>query len=151
METTYLLYGTVWRNVSLGCLKVLELPLISFELISSVLNLIVRSPNLEKLDIGFATCMAVIQPLAPELLKVQDLSSNALKKLRVVKMKLSRSEEVKPDLEFIKFILAESRVLEKMFIQPPSGTVAEDGQKILKEITRFQRSSKKAEILYLDP
>ncbi|XP_050224292.1 F-box/FBD/LRR-repeat protein At1g13570-like [Mercurialis annua] len=149
----FLQYGTLWRKLSLGSLKVLELPrvyIVCTDHVSSVLNLIVSSPNLEKLDIGFVTIMDGIQALASELLKVQDLLDNALKKLRMVKLELSDTKEVKPDLEFIKFILAESVVLEKMYIEPAHGTVAEDGLQILKEIVRLQRSSKKAEILYLD-
>lgn len=56
-----------------------------------------------------------------------------------------------PELGFVKFLLANSLVLEKMLIQPPKGTIAEDGLKILKEVTRFQRASSKAEVIYLDP
>ncbi|XP_050224286.1 F-box/FBD/LRR-repeat protein At1g13570-like [Mercurialis annua] len=146
----WLLYGTMWRKLSLGCLRVVEVPRLCFgftDTVSSVLYLIVSAPNLEKLDIGFLMSMDDIQPLAPELLKVEDLLDNALKKLRVVNLRLSHRKEVKSDLEFIKFILAESVVLEKMSIRPAFGTVA----KILKQILRLQRSSKKAEILFLDP
>ncbi|XP_050221219.1 uncharacterized protein LOC126671490 [Mercurialis annua] len=109
------------------------------------------SPNLQKLEIGSFAADDNIDPLAPELFKVEDLLDNALKRLRVVKMKISHKEEVKPELEFIKFLLAESVVLEKMFIQPAEGADAGEGFKILKEITRFKRSSSEAEILFLDP
>ncbi|XP_050221039.1 uncharacterized protein LOC126671318 [Mercurialis annua] len=151
----YLYAGTMPTELSasLSCLKVLELPSICFRCmseISVVLCLIVSSPNLEKLEIVFVATSGKIIPLAPKLLKVADLLENALKKLRVVKMKLSDKKEVRPELEFLKFLLAESVVLEKMLIQPAEGTTAEEGFKILKKIIRFQRSSKKADILYLD-
>ncbi|XP_050224291.1 F-box/FBD/LRR-repeat protein At1g13570-like isoform X2 [Mercurialis annua] len=137
----WLLYGTMWRKLTLGCLRVLELPHLYFgctATVSSVLYLI------------FVMSMDGIQPLAPEFLKVQDLLHNALKKLRLVNLELSHSKEVKSDLEFIKFILAESVVLEKLYIEPAHGTVVEDGLKIWKEILRLQRASEKVEILYLD-
>ncbi|XP_055961259.1 F-box/FBD/LRR-repeat protein At1g13570-like isoform X2 [Mercurialis annua] len=149
----YLVEGTMPRKLSatLGWLRVLELPEIRFgwaDEVSLVLCLVVSSPNLQKLEIGSVPTTYEIQSLAPEILKVQDLLDNALKKLRVVSMKLADTEVVKAELEFIKFLLAESVVLEKMFIQPAEGAVA---LKILKEVLRFQRSSTKAEIVYLDP
>ncbi|XP_050224280.1 F-box/FBD/LRR-repeat protein At1g13570-like [Mercurialis annua] len=152
----YLLLGTMPRKLSatLDCLKILELPSIQFRRtaeVSIVLCLIMSSPNLQKLEIGSLATWDEITPLAPELFKVQDLSDNALKKLQVVKMNLSKKKGVRPELEFIKFLLAEAEVLENMFIQPAKGTVAEQGLKILKKVILFQRSSKKVEIVYLDP
>ncbi|XP_050221211.1 F-box/FBD/LRR-repeat protein At1g13570-like [Mercurialis annua] len=150
----YLFYGRKPMKLSLGCLRVLELPEIRFwcaRNIFAVLCLIVNSPNLEKLEMGSLGASEDIDPLAPELLKVQDLLHNALKKLRVVKMNFaeSRVEQLKPELDFIKFLLAESVVLEKMYMQPDEARVRGDGQKILKEVLRFQCSSKKAKIVVL--
>ncbi|XP_050221209.1 F-box/FBD/LRR-repeat protein At1g13570-like isoform X2 [Mercurialis annua] len=51
----YLIGGRMPRRLSLGCLRVLELPRVYFgwtAIISVVLRLIVSSPNLEKLEIG---------------------------------------------------------------------------------------------------
>ncbi|XP_050221206.1 F-box/FBD/LRR-repeat protein At1g13570-like [Mercurialis annua] len=153
----YMVEGTMPRKLSttLGFLRVLELPELNFrftEKVSFVLCLIVSSPNLEILEIGSVSYMDEIQLplLALEILEVQDLLDNALKRLRVVKIEILHTEEVKPELEFIKFLLAESIVLEKMFIQPRKGTIAEEGLQILKETLQFQCSSKKAEIEFLD-
>ncbi|XP_055961051.1 F-box/FBD/LRR-repeat protein At1g13570-like [Mercurialis annua] len=148
------LIGRMPRKLSLSCLRVLELSDTRFgrsDMISNVLRLIVSSPNLEKLEIGYMGYVGEEQPLAPELIKVKDLLANALEKLRVVKIKLPYAEVVKPEVEFIKFLLAESKVLEKMLIQPAEGTIAEKGLRFLKEIIQFERSSTKVKILYLDP
>ncbi|XP_050224278.1 F-box/FBD/LRR-repeat protein At1g13570-like [Mercurialis annua] len=158
----YLIVGPLPRKLSLGCLRVLELLDICFQStaeVSAVHCLISSAPNLEKLEIGFvaprdeATSASeeIDYLLDNELLKVEDVLDNELKKLRVVKMKLPDIEIIEAELEFVKFLLAESVVLEKMFVQPGKGTLAEDGLKILKEIIRFERSSKKAQILYLEP
>ncbi|XP_050221205.1 F-box/FBD/LRR-repeat protein At1g13570-like [Mercurialis annua] len=153
----YMVEGTMPRKLSttLSFLRVLELPKLNFrftEEVSFLLCLIVSSPNLEILEIGFVSYMDEIELplLALEILEVQDLLDNALKRLRVVKMKILHTEEVKPELEFIKFLLAESIVLDKMFIQPRKGNIAEEGLQILKETLQFQCSSKKAEIEFLD-
>ncbi|XP_055961050.1 uncharacterized protein LOC126672842 [Mercurialis annua] len=153
--------GAMSRKLSLGCLRVLELPNICFRItveLSAVLYLIaISSPNLEKLEIGFVAAKEDTNYLSnklskdDELLKLEDLVDNELKKLRVVKLKLPHRKEVKPEMKFIGFLLAESVVLEKMYIQPAKRTVAEEGLEILKEITQFERSSKKAKIIYLDP
>ncbi|XP_050204658.1 F-box/FBD/LRR-repeat protein At1g13570-like [Mercurialis annua] len=146
-----MLHETMPKKLSLGCLKVLELPDICFWRagdISTAFSLILSSPNLEKLEIGSVGLHR--RELATEFLEVKDPLANELKKLRVVKIKLGYTKAIKPELEFIKFLLAGSVELEKMFIQPDERTVAKEGLKILKRITRFQRSSKKAEIVYLN-
>ncbi|XP_050222750.1 uncharacterized protein LOC126672841 [Mercurialis annua] len=144
------------RNFSLGYLRVLELPRIycwCIDDISAVLCLIVNSPNLKKLEIVFGSTHDIerVEYLAEEILQVQDLLSNVLRKLQVVKMKIGCTYAIKTKLYFIKFLLAESVELEKMFIQPPERTTAKERLRMLKKITRFPRASKKEEIMYLDP
>ncbi|KAF5751978.1 F-box/FBD/LRR-repeat protein [Tripterygium wilfordii] len=56
-----------------------------------------------------------------------------------------------PELEFLKYLLAKSLVLEKIIIHPPQKTDAEKKLKILKDILRLCRASPRAEIIYLDP
>ncbi|XP_050234505.1 F-box/FBD/LRR-repeat protein At1g13570-like [Mercurialis annua] len=149
----YLRYGGMPKKLSLGCLRVLDLPDLSFgwtDIISVVLCLIVSSPNLEKLELGAESADDDNSSLAKELLEVQDFLDNALKKLRVVKMNFAHTVPIKSELQFIKFLLRESVVLEKIFIQPANRTAAEGALKIVKKIRRFQRSSKKAKIVYLD-
>lgn len=45
------------------------------------------------------------------------------------------------ELEFIKFLLAKSLMLEKLIIVLNFGTVAGGGLRLLKEVTRFGRAS----------
>lgn len=83
-----------------------------------------------------------------DFLKVQDYSDISLNQLREVQM--LEVSGMLPEFEFIKLILAKSPKLERMLIKPISGADANRGFNILKEVTRFQRASPKAEIIYLD-
>lgn len=55
---------------------------------------------------------------------------------------------IRSELEFIKFVLSNSPVLETMTIKPAS---LEGGWDLIKELLRFRRASARAEIIYLDP
>lgn len=52
------------------------------------------------------------------------------------------------ELDFISLMLLTSPVLERMTVKPAS-TVG--GWDLVKELLRFRRASKKAEVIYLDP
>ena len=82
-----------------------------------------------------------------ELFEVQDYSDFTLNRLREVHISLFSGS--RPELEFIKLILANSPMLEKMHIEPNS---QESGKVLgmLKELLRFGRASPKAEIIYED-
>ena len=82
---------------------------------------------------------------ALELLKVQDYSDFPLNQLREVR--ISFASGARPELEIIKLLLAKSPVLEYMVIVPHSKD-ADEGLRILKELTRFRRASPKAEIIF---
>lgn len=53
---------------------------------------------------------------------------------------------IKPELDFISFLLLYSPVLEKMTVKPVSNT----GTELMKELLRFRRASGRAEVIYLD-
>ncbi|KAJ1393207.1 Leucine-rich repeat 2 [Sesbania bispinosa] len=54
---------------------------------------------------------------------------------------------IKPELDFIRFLLLHSPVLERMNVKP----VLNVGSELTKELLRFRRASGQAEIIYLDP
>lgn len=56
----------------------------------------------------------------------------------------------KPEMEFIKFMLANSPVLEKAIFEPNGEDPSYRRFETLKDLTRFPRASSIAEIIYLD-
>lgn len=66
--------------------------------------------------------------------------------LRLVK--ISGILGIKPELEFISFILLASPALEKMIIRPAS---VNEGMEMMKKLLRFRRASVRAEVVYVDP
>ncbi|XWS25711.1 hypothetical protein CRYUN_Cryun27aG0091000 [Craigia yunnanensis] len=66
--------------------------------------------------------------------------------LRLVKV--SGISGVKSEMDFIKFMLSNSPVLERLTVKPAS----QDGEwELMKELLRFRRASIYAEVIYLDP
>ena len=64
-------------------------------------------------------------------------------------MKITDLTCAKAQLDFIKFLLLSSPVLERMTVKP---AYVDDGfPKLLKELLLFKRDSKGAEIMVLDP
>ncbi|KAG5521274.1 hypothetical protein RHGRI_033729 [Rhododendron griersonianum] len=84
----------------------------------------------------------VLDPI-PEPLEVQDWSDISLNQLREVE--IHRVSGTRPELDFIKVILAKSRILERLVIKLESKEVYEEWR-ILKELIRFKRLSPDAEI-----
>lgn len=67
-------------------------------------------------------------------------------------VKIAGISGLRQELNFIKFLLLNSPVLEKMTVKPASV----DGgwellKELMKELLRFRRASVRAQILYLDP
>ncbi|WCJ34727.1 F-box/RNI-like superfamily protein [Euphorbia peplus] len=134
---------------SLDQLRNLHISDLCFEKIEEVscaLCLISSSPNLEKLTITAQTDTNADMEAVLEHLKWQDFSDCSLNKLKTVKME--EISGVDPELELMKFLLANSSNLEKFEILPTKDT--DKGFKILKELIRFRRASAKAEIIYSD-
>ncbi|KAK4796830.1 hypothetical protein SAY86_029156 [Trapa natans] len=55
---------------------------------------------------------------------------------------------IKPELEFISFILLASPALEKMVIKP---ALVNEGMKMMKDLLLLRRASVRAEVIYVDP
>ena len=55
---------------------------------------------------------------------------------------------LRPELDFIKFLLANSPTLEKLTVKPASN---DGGLELLKELVRYRRASVQAEVIYVDP
>ena len=80
----------------------------------------------------------------------EDYENCPFNQLRFVK--IAGISGLRQELNFIKFLLANSPVLEKMTVKPGST----DGgwellKELMKELLRFRRASVQAQIIYLDP
>lgn len=131
-------------------LKVIELNQVSFEDMKEilvVLMLIVSSPNLEELQIsGSSNTLAATE--APDLdFWVNECPSDCtLERLKTVKM--TDMSGVPHEMEFIKFLLGHSPMLEIMIIIP-SVYVTDGRLNMLIELVRFKRASAQAEIVFI--
>ena len=84
-----------------------------------------------------------------ELLEVQDWSDVSLNKLR--KVEILKVSGTKPEMEFIKLLLAKSSVLERMLIEMNTKMVTDKGLGILKELITFRRASPQADVTFRNP
>ncbi|KAL7219809.1 hypothetical protein ACSBR2_012802 [Camellia fascicularis] len=115
--------------------------------ISCALFLIRSCPNLTKLQIW--TCIIMErnhEELVLNRLEAPNCMDRMLDKLQSVK--ISYVMGLKPELLFIKLLLARSPVLETIFIQHSAEVDFEKGFSISKELARFPRVSPKAAIIY---
>lgn len=133
-------------------LKFIELNQVSFEDMKEVLvvvRLVTHSPNLRELQIsGSSNTLAGIE--APDLEFWNDTwpSNCTLAKLQVVKM--TDLFGVPSEMEFAKFLLENSPVLETLSITP-SAYVTKDGRiDMLIEFVRFRRASPLAEVIFTE-
>ncbi|KAK9276492.1 hypothetical protein L1049_006026 [Liquidambar formosana] len=136
--------------ITLNHLKSLDLGDVCFEKvdeISCALCFIGSSPNLQELRISVDTRANALMKPSVKFSQAQDYSDFSLNQLQVVKMQYISG--VEPELEFIKYLLANSTVLEMMSIQPFKRNVTDRGLKMLEELTQFPRASARAEIEYL--
>ncbi|XP_042505184.1 F-box/FBD/LRR-repeat protein At1g13570-like isoform X2 [Macadamia integrifolia] len=133
-------------------LKRLRLTSVAFHdlgVVSVALNLIRSAPNLQKLEILGSTREDADVEAVKELLGVQDGLGWSFNQLQNVTMKCSFG--LRPELEFIKFLLSVTPVLEKMSIHADSKDIETEedqpqlGSTIL-EVMQFPRLSSKAEI-----
>lgn len=71
-----------------------------------------------------------------------DISLNQLRGVEI-----HRVSGTRPELDFVKVILAKSPILERLLIKLESGGVSEESR-ISKEVLRFKRLSPEAEIMF---
>ncbi|KAF2312779.1 hypothetical protein P3X46_031262 [Hevea brasiliensis] len=136
--------------ITYSYLKTIELYQVSFEDMKEilvVLRLITNSPNLKELQIsGSSNALAAIE--APDLdFWIKECPKDCtFEKLKIVKM--TEMSGVPHEMEFIKFLLGNSPVLEMMSITPCVYVM--DGKlNMLIELLRFRRASAQAEILFI--
>ncbi|XP_050222753.1 F-box/FBD/LRR-repeat protein At1g13570-like [Mercurialis annua] len=118
----------------------------SLEEVISVFHLLRSSPNLQNLQIEM--CSEAVKPSeqeAEEFLKAEGQSEYSLNQLR--KAKLQKFNGSRPEVEFVKFLLAKSPVLETISLQPHEGMSNDEQLAILKEIIQFRRTSPNAQII----
>ncbi|ONH91999.1 hypothetical protein PRUPE_8G148900 [Prunus persica] len=109
----------------------------------TVLCLLRSSPAVQELEI------AAPQEVQAALSEVNSLYGNwifPLTQLRLVK--IYYVSDVKTELDFIRFLLLNSPVLEKMIVTPDD---ASDSLKLIKQFLRLGRASVHSEIIFLDP
>ncbi|KAK4481476.1 hypothetical protein RD792_012376 [Penstemon davidsonii] len=110
----------------------------------ATLCLLRSSPNLKELEmLTRAEEQGTGRTSADPFENFQSFSFNQLQLVKIVGITGSKKE-----LNFIKFMLSNSPVLERMTVKPAS---TDGGWELLKELLRFRRASMHAEIIHLDP
>ncbi|KAF3630196.1 putative protease 2-like [Capsicum annuum] len=133
-------------SYNLYCIKHLSISSIYLsdsDEVSYALFLIRSFPNLQSMEIKVESDDNDIPPL--ESLEVERFSYVTFNHLREVK--LMQSNGTIPEKQLIKLLLAKSPELLKMLIEPCPVEESETVQ-ILTELTRFQRASPNAEVVY---
>ncbi|XP_022028307.1 F-box/FBD/LRR-repeat protein At1g13570 [Helianthus annuus] len=117
------------------------------------LCLLRNSPNLEELHVIHIKTESELMHHGVEAtsnhLESPNCLDQTLNRLRTVQ--LSHLQGSKPELLFIKLLLAHSPSLEKFTIQSDGTWDANKRFNITKDVMRFPRASSKAELIYLDP
>ncbi|KAF8407750.1 hypothetical protein HHK36_006886 [Tetracentron sinense] len=108
-----------------------------------MLCLLQSSPNLHELEIAHND--SDFKDLEEDFWEAQDHLDCSMNHLRVVRV--SDVVGIQPELQFMKFLLVNSPVLEILSVIPRS-EIFVDKTKIMKELLRFQRASAIAEIVY---
>ncbi|KAF7829709.1 F-box/FBD/LRR-repeat protein [Senna tora] len=116
--------------------------------ISAALCLLRSSPNLQELEV-------LARPEEQQTTSVSGTQAYCwedeywncpVMQLRFVR--IDGISGIKPELDFISFLLLYSPVLERMSVKPASSN---GGLELMKELLRFRRASGRAEMIYLDP
>lgn len=131
-------------------LKLIQLYQVSFEDMKEilvVLRLILSSPNLQELQISSSSnAIAASEATDLNFWETDCPTGCTLKRLKTVK--ISDLSGVPHEMEFLKFLLKNSPVLEVMSILP--GIYVSCGRlNVVIELLRFRRASAKAEIIFI--
>ncbi|KAL2894739.1 hypothetical protein RDABS01_010648 [Bienertia sinuspersici] len=103
------------------------------------------SPNLTELEMLALPDDESNARLGSKFWEENNHIESVFQNLRVVR--LADIAGIRPELDFMKFLLANAPVLEKLTIKPASV----DGEfGLLKELLRYRRASVQAEVIYLD-
>ncbi|PNX95755.1 F-box/FBD/LRR-repeat protein [Trifolium pratense] len=112
--------------------------------ISAGLCLLKSSPNLQVLGI-FARLEKHADLLTPVSYCWEDIFSEPIMSFKLERVMVGDISGTKSELDFIRFILLYSPVLEKMTVEPVVNFTSE----LMTELIRFRRVSGQAEIVYL--
>nr|XP_004297176.2 PREDICTED: F-box/FBD/LRR-repeat protein At1g13570 [Fragaria vesca subsp. vesca]XP_011462959.1 PREDICTED: F-box/FBD/LRR-repeat protein At1g13570 [Fragaria vesca subsp. vesca] len=130
-------------------LKIIELYQVSFEDMKEilvVLRLITNSPNLKELQLSGSSLTSMESPDL-DFWEKEGPSDCTFHKLKVVKM--TDISGLPHEMEFIKFLLRKSPVLEVMSIMPCVFVTMEARLIIVTELLSFTRASPKAGIVFI--
>ncbi|KAE9454459.1 hypothetical protein C3L33_13616, partial [Rhododendron williamsianum] len=114
--------------------------------LNNLKNIVLYDISFEERDEAFHDTTSAISVVL-DFSEVHCCSDVSLNQLRKVDMKTFSG--TKPELEFIKLLLAKSLMLETMLIELEAQNVA-DELRILEELTRFRRASPQAEMILVD-
>nr|GEV66236.1 hypothetical protein [Tanacetum cinerariifolium] len=121
--------------------------------LKGALCLIWNSPNLERLDILYVQTEPQLKDsdAGPVLnyLESPDCLDQALNLLKTVEIK--NIEGSRPELLFIKLLLAHSPSLKKFTIKPWGTSLCNKRLNIAKDVMQFPLASQKAKMIFLDP
>ncbi|XP_045791394.1 F-box/FBD/LRR-repeat protein At1g13570-like [Trifolium pratense] len=112
--------------------------------ISAALCLLRNSPNLRELEI-LARPEEQPVPIAHHTYCWEEVCLS-WPVMRVQHVRIDGISGIKPELDFVNFLLQYSPVLEKMAVKPALNT----GPELVKDLLRFRRASTRAEVTYLD-
>ncbi|CAJ2674909.1 unnamed protein product [Trifolium pratense] len=111
--------------------------------ISAVLCLLNSSPNLQAFTI-FARLEEHADHSTPVSYCWEDIFSEPVIPLKLQRVKIQDISGTKSELDFIRFILLYSAMLEKMTVKPVIDVTSE----LVRELMRFKRVSGQAEVIY---
>ncbi|KAJ9559126.1 hypothetical protein OSB04_013740 [Centaurea solstitialis] len=140
-----------WLPHALNSLRVLWLGCIRFgdlDQLHGALCLLRNSPNLERLWMWLRPVMRNDVAPASNHLESPDCLDQTLNWLRTVEVK--HLEGSRPELLFIKLLLAYSPSLNKMTIEPSIDCDSDESGDIAVDIMRFPRASPKAKLIFVD-
>ncbi|XP_045823518.1 F-box/FBD/LRR-repeat protein At1g13570-like isoform X3 [Trifolium pratense] len=111
--------------------------------ISAVLCLLNSSPNLQRFGI-YARLEEHADHLSPVSYCWEDIFSEPVMPFKLQRVKIEDISGTKCELDFIRFILLYSPVLEKMTVKPVLNVTS----KLMTELIRFRRVSGQVEVIY---
>lgn len=145
----YLAVGIGPHKLPQPCIKLHNLTMYinlnNFEESITSLSLLSSTPNLEEIEIT----------VCPDEQAVDGIDTNfwqdgcwncSFDKLRFVR--ITGIAGAKPELDFMKFLISNSPVLERMEVTPASTSVRWE---LVTKLLSFRRASNRAEIIYMDP
>ncbi|XP_003588676.2 F-box/FBD/LRR-repeat protein At1g13570 isoform X1 [Medicago truncatula] len=144
----YLAAGAVPVKLPTPCINLtylwFSINFYDFKEISTALCVFRSSPNLKELNI-FAKHEKKTIVLAPAFFCWEDIFLEPSMLTRVRHVGIEGISGIKSELDFMRFLLLHSPVLEKMRVKPNFNV----GSKLMSELLRFKRASAQAEVVYL--